>query len=256
MPEAGLPPWLAAHAGTHGLGRFIDHTLLKPEASRAQILALCDEGVRYGVKALCVNGVWAETCATRLAGSDVALAVVAGFPLGAMAPAAKAEEAGMAVAAGASEIDMVIGLGAAKAGEWEAVEADVRGVVAAAGGAVVKVILETAALEPREIVAACEAAVAGGAGFVKTSTGFHPGGGATTEAVALMRRTVGPAIGVKASGGIRTAEMALAMLAAGADRIGTSAAAAMAAWLGPAAPTLETLMETRPASTTAPTRSA
>ena len=208
------------------------------------------------MKALCVNGVWAETCATRLAGSDVALAVVAGFPLGAMAPAAKAEEAGMAVAAGASEIDMVIGLGAAKAGEWEAVEADVRGVVAAAGGAVVKVILETAALEPREIVAACEAAVAGGAGFVKTSTGFHPGGGATTEAVALMRRTVGPAIGVKASGGIRTAEMALAMLAAGADRIGTSAAAAMAAWLGPAAPTLETLMETRPASTTAPTRSA
>lgn len=258
MSEAALPPWLAAHAGTHGLGRFIDHTLLKPEASRDQILVLCDEAVRYGVKAVCVNGVWAETCARRLAGSDVALAVVAGFPLGAMAPVAKAEEARMAVAAGASEIDMVIGLGAAKAGEWEAVGADVRGVVAAAGGAVVKAILETAALEPREIVAACEAAVAGGAGFVKTSTGFHPGGGATTEAVALMRRTVGPGVGVKASGGIRTAEAALAMLAAGADRIGTSAAGTMAAWLGPSAPTLEMLMETRPAFGTspAPTRSA
>ena len=135
MPEAGLPPWLAAHAGTHGLGRFIDHTLLKPEASRAQILALCDEGVRYGVKALCVNGVWLrETCATRLAEATSRSPWWRVFPSVPWRRPPKPEEAGMAVAAGASEIDMVIGLGAAKAGEWEAVEADVRGVVAAAGG--------------------------------------------------------------------------------------------------------------------------
>jgi deoxyribose-phosphate aldolase len=242
MPEAALPPWLARHAGARGLGRFIDHTLLKPEATRAQILALCDEGTRFGVKAVCVNGSWAEACAGRLAGSQTALAVVVGFPLGAMVTAAKVEEARLAVAAGAAEIDMVVQLGAAKAGEWGAVERDIRAVVQAAGPALVKVILETAALEPAEIVAGCEAAVRAGAGFVKTSTGFHPGGGATVEAVALMRRTVGPDVGVKASGGVRTGQAAVAMLAAGADRIGTSATAGMAAWLGPGAPGLEQLL--------------
>jgi deoxyribose-phosphate aldolase len=258
MPEAPLPAWLVPHAGTHGLARFIDHTLLKPEATRAQVLALCEEALRYEVRAVCVNGAWAEACADRLAGRGVALAVVVGFPLGAMAAAAKAEEARMAVAAGASEIDMVAPLGEIKAGEWVAVERDVRSVVEASGAALVKVIVESAALDSVEIVAACRAAVAAGAGFVKTSTGFHPAGGATEQAVALMRRTVGPGIGVKASGGIRTAEAAVAMLAAGADRIGTSAPAAMAAWLGPSAPTLEALMQTRPGPATpqAPVRSA
>jgi deoxyribose-phosphate aldolase len=242
MSEGALPSWLAAEAGVHGLGRFIDHTLLKPEATRAQILALCDEGLRYGVKAVCVNGAWTELCAERLIGSDVALAVVAGFPLGAMATSAKAQETRLAVSAGAAEIDMVIALGAAKAGEWRAVEDDIRCVVEAAGPALVKVILETAALEPAEIVAASEAAVRAGAGFVKTSTGFHPAGGATVEAVALMRQTVGPSLGVKASGGVRTAEAVVAMLRAGANRIGTSGTAGMAAWLGAAAPVIEELV--------------
>jgi len=243
MSDATLPPWLAADARARGIGRYIDHTLLKPEATRAQILSLCDEGLRYEVKAVCVNGAWAGLCAERLAGGAVALAVVAGFPLGAMAPAAKAEEARQAVAAGASEIDMVIALGAAKAGEWDYVGDDIRGVVQAAGPALVKVILETAALEPGEIVSACEAAVTAGAGFVKTSTGFHPAGGATTAAVALMRETVGPTMGVKASGGIRTVDAALGMLVAGADRIGTSATASMTSVLGPGAPTLAALLK-------------
>jgi deoxyribose-phosphate aldolase len=146
------------------------------------------------------------------------------------------------VADGAAEIDMVIALGQVRAGDWRYVEDDIRAVVGAAGPAAVKVILETAALEPREITEACQAAVAGGAAYVKTSTGFHPAGGATVEAVRLMRRAVGPTFGVKASGGIRTKEAALEMLAAGANRIGTSATAAMAAWLGPSAPTLEELL--------------
>jgi deoxyribose-phosphate aldolase len=243
MSEGGaLPPWLARHAGARGLGGLLDHTLLKPEATQAQIEALCDEGRRFAVKAVCVNGAWTELCADRLAGSGVIVAVVAGFPLGAMATATKAEEARLAVSGGAREVDMVVSLGAAKAGDWRAVEADVRRVVEAAGPALVKVILETAALSPAEIVAACEAAVRGGAGFVKTSTGFHPAGGAAVEAVALMRRTVGPEIGVKASGGVRSIEAAVAMLRAGADRIGTSSTATMAAALGPEAPPLESLL--------------
>ncbi len=242
MSEGALPPWLAPEAGARGIGRFLDHTLLRPEATRDQILALCDEGRRYGVKAVCVNGAWAEVCAERLAGSGVALAVVAGFPLGAMATPAKAQETRLAVSAGAAEIDMVLALGAAKAGEWRAVEDDIRCIVEAAGPALVKVILETAALDPAEIVAASEAAVRAGAGFVKTSTGFHPAGGATVEAVALLRRTVGPSFGVKASGGVRTAEAVVAMLRAGASRIGTSGTAGMSAWLGAAAPGVEELL--------------
>lgn len=237
-----MPPWLAHEAGARGIGRFIDHTLLKPEATRDQILALCDEGRRFGVKAVCVNGVWARLCTERLSGARVALAVVAGFPLGAMASSAKAEEARRAVAEGATEIDMVLHLGAAKSGDWDAVEGDIGSVVEAAGSAIVKVILETAALEPDEIVAASERAVRAGARFVKTSTGFHPAGGATVEAVRLMRRTVGPDFGVKASGGVRTAEAAIAMLRAGANRIGTSGTAAMQAWLGPESRSIEELV--------------
>ncbi len=242
MPDAGLPPWLTAHGGGRGLGSFIDHTLLKPEATRAQIEALCDEARRYGVKAVCVNGAWTAFCAELLAGSPVLVATVVGFPLGASAPAAKACETHRAVADGASEIDMVIALGHLRAGDWRSVEGDIGAVVGAAGAAAVKVILETAALQPHEITAACEAAVAAGATFVKTSTGFHPAGGAATAAVALMRRAVGPGFGVKASGGVRTKEAALDMLAAGADRIGTSATAAMAEWLGPSAPTIGELL--------------
>jgi deoxyribose-phosphate aldolase len=242
MPDRGVPPWLAAEAGARGLGRFLDHTLLKPEATREQIEALCDEARRYEVRAVCVNGAWTARCAARLAGGAAAVATVVGFPLGASASAAKACETHRAVADGAAEIDMVIALGQVRAGDWRYVEDDIRAVVGAAGPAAVKVILETAALEPREITEACQAAVAGGAGYVKTSTGFHPAGGATVEAVGLMRRAVGPTFGVKASGGIRTKEAALEMLAAGANRIGTSATAAMAAWLGPSAPTLEELL--------------
>jgi deoxyribose-phosphate aldolase len=243
MSDRGaLPPWLARYTGTRGLGGFLDHTLLKPEATQAQIEALCEEGRRYAVKAVCVNGAWTEVCADRLEGSGVKVATVAGFPLGAMATAVKAEETRLAVSGGAGEVDMVMSLGAAKEGDWRAVEADVRQVVEAAGPALVKVILETAALTSAEITAACEAAVRGGAAFVKTSTGFHPAGGATVEAVALMRRTVGTEIGVKASGGVRSVEAAIAMLRAGADRIGTSSTAAMAAVLGPAAPPVESLL--------------
>lgn len=242
MSERGLPRWLAGAAGTRGIAAFIDHTLLRPEATRAQVAALCDEGLRFRVKAVCVNGAWARLCAERMAGSGVAVAVVVGFPLGAMAAAAKADEARRAVDDGATEIDTVIPLGAAAAGDWGAVEEDVGTVVAAAGRARVKAILETGALDPAEIEQACRAAVAAGAAFVKTSTGFHAAGGATPAAVSRMRATVGPAVGVKASGGIRTAEAAVAMLAAGADRIGTSATVAMAEWLGPTAPPLVELL--------------
>jgi deoxyribose-phosphate aldolase len=233
------PRWLGADwERQRGIGQYIDHTLLKPEATPAQVLGLCDEAERLGVKAVCVNGSWVESCAERLAGTAVLVAAVAGFPLGAMDTRAKVAEARLAVTAGASEVDVVMALGRAKAGEWNSVGDDIRAVVEASGQAAVKVILETAALEPVEIAAACLVSRAAGAAFVKTSTGFHPAGGATREAVALMRAAVGPGIGVKASGGIRTVEAALGMLAAGANRIGTSNAQAMSSHLGPRAPRL------------------
>lgn len=213
--------------GRSSLARRIEHTLLRPDATRAEIEALCDEALRFGVHGVCVNGAWTALCARRLADTPLAVVTVIGFPLGAASPAAKACEAHRAVADGAAELDTVIALGHAKAGEWRAVEDDIRAVAGAAGSARVKAILETAALTPAEIGSACRAAVAVGAAFVKTSTGFHPAGGATVAAVRLMRETVGPAVGIKASGGIRTREAALEMIAAGADRIGTSATAAL-----------------------------
>lgn len=213
--------------GRSSLARRIEHTLLRPDATRAEIEALCDEALRFGVHGVCVNGAWTALCARRLADTPLAVVTVIGFPLGAASPAAKACEAHRAVADGAAELDTVIALGHAKAGEWRAVEDDIRAVAGAAGSARVKAILETAALTPAEIGSACRAAVAAGAAFVKTSTGFHPAGGATVAAVRLMRETVGPAVGIKASGGIRTREAALEMIAAGADRIGTSATAAL-----------------------------
>jgi deoxyribose-phosphate aldolase len=246
------PPWLGRGAARQpGIGRFLDHTLLAPEAHADQIAALADEAIRWELKAVCVNGGWVRRAAELLAGSPVLLATVAGFPLGAMAGAAKAAEARLAVEAGAAEVDTVLPLGPAKSGDWAYVDADLRAVVDAAGGATVKVILETAALEPVEIVAGCLAAVRAGAAFVMTSTGFHPLGGATVEAVALMRHAVGPAFGVKASGGVRTGELALRMLAAGANRIGTSAAAGMTALLGRDAAPLGLLLEPYLAGATA-----
>lgn len=242
-PHAALPAWLEDSGDDPGIGRFLVHTLLRPEAGRDPIVALCDDAVRYGLKAVCVNGCWVADCVSRLGRSGVVVATVVGFPLGAGATKAKAAEARLAVGVGAGELDMVMAIGQAKSGEWRYVEDDIRRVVDAAGAAPVKVILETAALEPVEIAAGCLVARAAGAAFVKTSTGFHAAGGATEATVSLLRRTVGAELSVMASGGVRTAESALRMLTAGANRIGTSGAAAMAAMLGPSAPPLRRLIE-------------
>ncbi|WP_239539102.1 deoxyribose-phosphate aldolase [Arcanobacterium pluranimalium] len=201
---------------------MIDHTLLKPDATRAQVAQLCSEAIEWGMGAVCVNPTWITTCADLLQGSDVNICTVVGFPLGAMTTQAKACEAKDAVAAGATEVDMVINIGAVKDGDWALVESDIAAVVKASAGALVKVILETCLLTDEEIVRASQAAVAAGADFVKTSTGFSTGG-ATAHAVALMRDTVGPDFGVKASGGIRTAADFNEMVKAGANRIGASA---------------------------------
>ncbi|MGN6331185.1 MAG: deoxyribose-phosphate aldolase [Motilibacteraceae bacterium] len=212
------------------VARLIDHTLLKPEATPADVVALCREAGELGVFAVCVSPSMV-TVAHEALPAGVALATVCGFPSGAHDPRAKAHEAGLAVTAGAIEVDMVIDLGRAKAGEWSAVEADIATVRAATSGSLLKVIIEAAALTEDEIVAACRAAENAGADYVKTSTGFHPTGGASTSAVALMAATVGDRLGVKASGGIRTAADAAAMVAAGATRIGCSASAAILAGL-------------------------
>jgi deoxyribose-phosphate aldolase len=240
---SGLPPWLEGSRDAPGIGRFIVHTLLTPEAGRDAIIGLCDEATRYGLKAVCVNGCWVPDCVSRLGRSGVVVVTVVGFPLGASTTKAKAAEAKLAVGAGAGELAMVMAIGQAKSGEWRYVEDDIRRVVDAAGDAPVKVILETAALEPVEIAAGCLVARAAGAAYVKTSTGFHPAGGATEGTVSLLRRAVGAELGVVAAGGVRTADSAIRMLVAGASRIGTSGAAAMAAMLGPSAPPLLRLLE-------------
>jgi len=201
---------------------FIDHTLLKAEARRSEIDKLCAEARQYRFAAVCVNGCWAAHCAEMLKGSGVKVAVVAGFPLGATTSGAKASEVRQLVADGADEIDMVAAIGHILDEDWDYVEDDIRAVVEAARGRTVKVILETAALTPMLIAKAAAIAKEAGAGFVKTSTGFHPAGGATVEAVALMRAVVGPDLGVKAAGGIRDCATALQMIAAGATRLGTS----------------------------------
>jgi deoxyribose-phosphate aldolase len=205
---------------------MIDHTLLVPEATAEEVHELCVEAGRLGVIAVCVSPSMLPLAPGWL-DSGILTACVVGFPSGAHLAAIKAAEAGQARANGADEVDMVINLGLAKAGSWGGVRAEIEAVRAAAPHpARLKVIIESGVLTDEEIVAACEAAVAGGADFVKTSTGFHAtAGGATVEAVRLMRATVGPDLGVKASGGIRTAEKALAMIEAGANRIGTSSTA-------------------------------
>lgn len=201
------------------VAQMIDHTLLTPEATAAQVDALVEEGQALGVRSVC----FAPTFVGRPGTDALPVTSVVGFPTGAHTAKVKAFEAAHLADGGADEIDMVINLGAAKEGRWEAVEEEVRAVREAAPDVTLKVIIESGALTDNEIVAACRAAEGGGADFVKTSTGFHPAGGATVHAVALMRRTVGDRLGVKASGGIRTAEDAAAMIDAGASRLGTSA---------------------------------
>ena len=206
------------------LAALIDHTLLKPEATAEEIRRLCAEARQYGFASVCVNPYWAPLAAGELSGSSVRVCAVVGFPLGANATEIKAAEAEAAARAGAREIDMVVNIGELRGGNHGAVEADIRAVVqaAAAGGAIVKVILETALLDAGQKVAACLMARNAGARFVKTSTGFGSAG-ASAEDVALMRQAVGPDMGVKASGGIRTLEDCRKMIAAGATRIGASA---------------------------------
>jgi deoxyribose-phosphate aldolase len=209
------------------LARMIDHTLLAPEATTGDVARLAQEAGRLGVGAICVSPSRLPLSPGLLA-PGIAVAAVAGFPSGAHSPAVKAAEAAAAVAAGAGEIDMVIDLGAALAGEWALVRAEIALIRAAIGPAVVlKAIIESAAIGLDRIAAACHAAEAGGASFVKTSTGFHKSGGATVEAVAAMAAAVHGRLGVKASGGIRSAADALAMIDAGATRIGASASAAI-----------------------------
>jgi len=214
---------LAGTAYPREIARLIDHTLLKPEATRAQIEVLCREARQHGFATVCVNPAWVRLSADLLRGSESRVCTVAGFPLGATVPEVKAFEAARCVADGACEVDMVMNVGALKSGDHRLVERDVRAVVEAcrAGGAVVKVIIEAALLTDDEKVRACVIAKVAGADFVKTSTGFGPGG-ATAADVALMRRVVGPAMGVKAAGGVRDLKSAQAMIAAGADRIGAS----------------------------------
>jgi deoxyribose-phosphate aldolase len=246
-----VPAWLGDPA-QRGIGAFIDHTLLKPEATPAEIDHAAQQGRELGTASVCVNGRWVARVRKALEGSGVKTCAVVGFPLGAMATAVKADEARQAVADGATELDMVMSLGEAKAGLWDLVAKDIAAVIAAAGKLPVKVILETALLAPAEIVQASLVAMDAGAGFVKTSSGFHGGGGATEPAVRLMRRTVGIRIGVKASGGVRTSEMAIRFLAAGANRLGTSATLEMMEVLGPAAPALSELFAKMPDPAPAP----
>jgi deoxyribose-phosphate aldolase len=197
--------------------------VLKADASPAQIAELCEQAQAYGFAAVCVNASYVALCHRLLAGTEVEIAAVAGFPLGATLPEVKAYEAQRAIAAGATEIDMVIHVGALKSGHYRRVLQDIAAVVQAchAKHAVLKVIIEAALLSDEEKVAACFLSQEAGADYVKTSTGFGPGG-ATLEDVALMRRTIGPEMGLKAAGGIRTYRAALAMVAAGATRIGAS----------------------------------
>lgn len=210
------------------IAKYIDHTLLKPEASEEAVRKLCAEARDFGFASVCVNGEFTELVARELKGSDVKTCVVIGFPLGAGTSAAKAFEAADAVSRGAEEIDMVLSVGRLRSGDTAAVREDIQSVVRSAEGALVKVIIETCLLTDEQKELACRLAEEAGAHFVKTSTGFSTGG-ATAEDVALMRRVVGDRLGVKASGGIRKREDAERMIAAGASRIGASASVAICA---------------------------
>ncbi len=232
-PTSVVTVSLEETASPRAVARLIDHTLLKPEATSEDLRRLCAEARRHHFKAVCVNPVWVSLCSAELSGTEVAVAAVAGFPLGASVPELKAEEAARSLRDGAREIDMVLNVGAVREGDHRALQSDVRAVaeVCRAGGALLKVIIEAALLSEPQKVAACAVAKLAGADFVKTSTGFGPGG-ATAADVALMRRVVGPGLGVKAAGGIRDWPAARTMVAAGANRIGTSSGVRILAELG------------------------
>lgn len=206
------------------VARLIDHTILKPEATRSEVLQVCSEALQFEFASVCVNPFWVKSVAAELKGSAVKVCTVTGFPLGATSTAAKVAETLGALRDGAQEIDMVINIGALCGGERDPVRTDIEAVVAASHGhgAIVKVIIETALLDDAQKTLACRLAKDAGADFVKTSTGFSKAG-ATVPDVALIRKTVGPSLGVKASGGIRTLADLRAMVAAGATRIGASA---------------------------------
>lgn len=207
---------------TTNYAAYIDHTLLKADATKEQVLALCEEAKTYAFASVCINPIWVKIAADALRETDVKVCTVIGFPLGASTTATKVFETTDAIANGASEIDMVLNIGALHSGELERVQRDIEGVVAAAANrAIVKVIIETSLLNNVQKRAACELAVLAGADFVKTSTGFSTGG-ATAVDVKLMRSVVGPVIGVKASGGVRSVEDVDRMIEAGATRIGAS----------------------------------
>jgi len=211
---------------TTNFAKMIDHTLLKADATREQIVKLCDEAKKYEFASVCVNPTWIKECADMLAGTPVKVCTVIGFPLGANTSAVKAFETKDAIQNGAGEIDMVINIGALKDGNYDLVREDIKAVVEAANGTLVKVIIETSLLTDEEKVKACELSVEAGADFVKTSTGFSTGG-ATAEDIALMRKTVGPDLGVKASGGVRSLEDMKLMVENGATRIGASSGVAI-----------------------------
>ncbi len=202
------------------VNQYIDHTLLKPQATVDDIIKICQEAKQYGFFSVCVNPHYVALVSKELKDSDVKVCSVIGFPLGANTTALKAQEAAQAVADGANEIDMVINVGALRSGQYDFVEADIKAVVEAIKGkALLKVIIETCLLTEEQKIKACQLSKAAGADFVKTSTGFSTGG-ATAKDIALMRKTVGPEMGVKASGGIRDYDTAVAMIEAGASRIG------------------------------------
>ena len=211
---------------TQNYAAMIDHTLLKADATRDQVEKLCAEAKKYVFASVCVNPTWVKYSAELLAGTDVKVCTVIGFPLGASTSAVKAFETKDAIANGAGEIDMVINIGALKNGEYDVVRDDIKAVVDAANGTLVKVIIESCLLTDEEKVKACELSVEAGADFVKTSTGFSTGG-ATAEDIALMRKTVGPDLGVKASGGVRSLEDMKKMIENGATRIGASSGVAI-----------------------------
>lgn len=225
VPAAG--PDAAESILPSDLAKYIDHTLLKPDASAEQIDVLCDEAVKYRFFSVCVNSSWVEYCARRLGGTGVKVCAVVGFPLGAMDSRTKGLEARTAISNGAAEIDMVVNLGTLKAKDLKAIREDMLAVRRACrAGITLKVIIETCLLTDEEKVIACQIAKDIGADFVKTSTGFSKSG-ATAADVALMRRTVGPKMGVKASGGVKTYEDAVLMIRSGATRLGTSSGVAI-----------------------------
>jgi deoxyribose-phosphate aldolase len=223
-PGSAVAAKTEPRASASSVASLIDHTMLRPEATRADIVKLCAEARQYGFATVCINPYWVPLAASELAGTAVKVCTVAGFPLGATSSEAKVAESAAALRAGAREIDMVMNVGALRSGDFDAVKLDIQAVtrVCHDAGAIVKVILETALLDDAQKTAACGLAQAAGADFVKTSTGFGPAG-ATVQDIVLMRHAVGPRIGVKAAGGIRTLDDFRAMVAAGANRVGASA---------------------------------